>query len=112
MQLNEYQETTRLTDRTNKPFGFIAGNYMAGLAGEVGELLSPIKKVVYHEHPLDSDKLDKIKDEAGDVLCYLTKLISIFGFTLEEVAQYNIEKLQKRYPNGFDVQRSINREEK
>ena len=33
------------------------------------------------------------------------------GLYLEEVAQYNIEKLKRRYPDGFDAQHSLHREE-
>ena len=40
-----------------------------------------------------------LKDEAGDVLWYVVEVISAMGWTLEEVAQHNVEKLQNLYNN-------------
>ena len=50
-------------------------------------------------------------EEAGDVLWYIAELAAGLNATLEEVAQHNIDKLKKRYPQGFDPQRSIHRPE-
>ena len=69
-----------------------------GLAGEVGEVVELIKKDRYHGLPLDADKL---RSEVGDVLWYLTDLCAQAGFTLADAAQANVDKLRKRYPNGF-----------
>lgn len=33
------------------------------------------------------------------------------GVTLEYVAQHNVDKLMKRYPDGFDSERSVHRPE-
>lgn len=33
------------------------------------------------------------------------------GITMDEVMQHNVEKLLRRYPNGFESEKSINREE-
>jgi NTP pyrophosphatase (non-canonical NTP hydrolase) len=79
-----------------------------GIAGESGEIVDLIKKVLYHEHELDSAKLCK---EIGDLLWYLVLLCETTGLTLEQVMEANVEKLRKRYPEGFDVQRSQQREE-
>ena len=48
--------------------------------------------------------------ELGDVLWYVSELASGLGATLEEIAERNIEKLYKRYPDGFATERSVNRE--
>ena len=69
-----------------------------GLAGEAGEVVDYLKKVLYHGKPLNREKL---KDELGDVLWYLSEVYSTFSIRLEDVAVGNIEKLRKRYPNGF-----------
>lgn len=69
-----------------------------GLAGEVGEVVDIIKKDRYQAQPLDREKL---KNEIGDVLWYLTNLTASLGMTLQEVAESNSAKLRKRYPDGF-----------
>ena len=79
-----------------------------GLAGEAGEVADYIKKVFGHGHTLDAEKLKK---ELGDVLWYVSDICSKFGFSLDEVAKLNVEKLKARYPNGFSQAMSQNRKE-
>lgn len=79
-----------------------------GVAGESGEVADIIKKHVYHGHALN---MDKLIDEIGDVLWYLTVLAKSQHYDLGEVMERNIEKLRKRYPQGFDEERSKNRVE-
>ena len=76
-------------------------NGVLGLAGEAGECCDIVKKYKYQGHELDKEHL---KDELGDVLWYIAE-------TLEEVAEYNLNKLHKRF-NGekFIKEKSINRE--
>lgn len=50
-----------------------------------------------------------IKGNISKVLKSLYFLIKFAGLTIEEVAEANIEKLKARYPEGFDVEKSINR---
>lgn len=69
-----------------------------GLNGEAGEVADLIKKWAWHGKPLDSER---IKDELGDCLWYLSDIASAFGLNLDDVAQHNIDKLMKRYPHGF-----------
>ena len=77
-----------------------------GLAGEAGEAADLLKKVLFHNHPLDRTKLTK---ELGDVLWYLSLCAHVAGLSLEDVAKANILKLRSRYPEGFDPNRSLNR---
>lgn len=81
-------------------------NFSMGLAGEAGEACDAVKKIVFHGHSLDQDKL---RDELGDVMWYLAMFAKTCGLTLEEIAEANIEKLRQRYPEGFEPDRSINR---
>ena len=85
----------------------IVSNMCMGIAGEAGELVDCVKKVLYHGHEYDRGK---VIAEAGDVLWYLTALLNKADISLEEVVNYNKAKLRKRYPDGFDPQRSVNRE--
>lgn len=69
-----------------------------GLAGEAGEVADHIKKGVFHRHGIDKDKLKK---ELGDNLWYIAALCTKLGVTLEDVMELNIDKLRKRYPDGY-----------
>ncbi len=70
-----------------------------GVAGEAGEVADLLKKHLFHGKPLDRNLLAK---ELGDVLWYLAACCEVAGLDLGMVASANMEKLAKRYPNGFN----------
>lgn len=109
MGFNEYQrQCERTADRQNTdPFKFLTEKAL-GIIGEAGEIGDYLKKVLCHGHPMDTKKLT---DEAGDLLWYLSTVLTTYDITLEQVALHNIEKLRKRYPEGFSTEASINRKE-
>lgn len=69
-----------------------------GLAGEVGELIEPLKKHLFHGKPIDNHHLIA---EAGDILWYLNGLLITLGSSVEAAMEHNIKKLNDRYPGGF-----------
>ena len=77
-----------------------------GLAGESGEVIDMIKKRLFQGHTIDQEKL---LDEMGDVYWYYTLILQTMGYSLQEVMSCNIAKLRRRYPGGFEVERSVNR---
>ena len=77
-----------------------------GISGEAGEVTDYIKKVLFHGHELDRVRLAK---ELGDIMWYIALLSDAIGIDMETVAAMNVEKLKKRYPEGFDKDKSINR---
>ncbi|QSQ14068.1 nucleoside triphosphate pyrophosphohydrolase family protein [Myxococcus landrumensis] len=77
-----------------------------GLTGEAGECADLVKKHVGHGHALDKEKAAK---ELGDTLWYVAVIAARLGYTLETVAQMNVDKLRKRYPEGFSSAASIAR---
>lgn len=79
-----------------------------GLAGEMGEVIDHIKKAVYHGHDISYTELEK---EFGDVMWYFYNLMSDLGIDPDMARQLNIEKLRRRYPEGFSEEASQNREE-
>ena len=108
MNFNEYQKLAQRT--SSKKISAIDKvlNGVMGLNGEAGECIDILKKYFFQGHDLDADKLI---DELGDVLWYIAETCTGIGVTMEEVAIRNIEKLRKRYPHGFETERSINRNE-
>lgn len=108
LDFNEYQKAAfdLISEDGRKD---MVTNGVLGLAGESGECCDIVKKFKFQGHDLDKEHL---KDELGDVLWYIAETASGLGITLEEVAQYNLDKLHKRYHgNKFHKEDSINREE-
>lgn len=56
-------------------------------------------------------RTEKVIDEVGDLLWFAAELCDCLGVTMEYVCEANIAKLRKRYPNGFDAERSVHRDE-
>lgn len=105
MDLNTYQfsaAATAGTGPTRLPTAAL------GLSGEAGEVCDHVKKHIGHGHPLDTEK---IAAELGDVLWYVADLATQLGLSLSMIAHHNLEKLRRRYPNGFTPEASINRKE-
>ncbi len=105
MTPNEYQKLALRTANEQTSDGMIL-NGALGLAGESGEVADHLKKHLFQGHDLDKRHLAK---ELGDVCCYIAVCAKGLGFTMEQVMQMNVDKLKKRYPNGFEADRSINR---
>ncbi len=80
-----------------------------GLTGEAGEFADLMKKTHGHGHEFDEAAREHAAKELGDVLWYLSVLAQSIGFKLSQIATMNINKLLKRYPNGFSVKRSMHR---
>lgn len=75
-----------------------------GLGGESGEVIELIKKHLFHDQPLD---LEKLRKELGDVLWYVAAIATGAGLALDDVAEANVAKLMKRYPGGFSPAASV-----
>ena len=107
LTLNDYQRMARRTAGTKGKSDKME-EALFGLSGEVGELCDHYKKYMHQGHDIDYDHM---AEETGDVMLYLAEIADALGVTLEDIARRNIEKLRNRYPDGFDPERSRNREE-
>ena len=114
MRTNDGNATNRLlnltlSDTTENGIGEDTGtilNACLGLSGEVGEFNDMIKKWIFHEKDLDEEHLKK---ELGDIMWYIAMMCHAFRWSLDETMHMNIDKLQARYPNGFDTDSANNR---
>lgn len=75
------------------------GHFTVGLVTESAELLDAYKKAKWYGRKLDTVN---IKEEIGDVMWYLVQLCDEVGYSLDEAKVDNIQKLKKRYPDGFE----------
>lgn len=111
MELNEYQRramTTCMSSSENFTYMFL------NLVGEVGEFASKVAKGVRKQKVrVDENKISVTNDslelvtcegelakEAGDILWQLSGLCSILGWSLEDIAQMNLDKLAARKAIG------------
>ena len=82
-----------------------------GMGSELGEFSEIVKKIIFQGKPLTIDEHYHMKRELGDILWYWSNACTALGYSAEDVMQENIDKLEKRYPNGFEQTRSENRAE-
>ena len=107
MTINEYQKLAMTTLNPELDTKDVLINGVMGLCGESGDAIDIVKKWLAQGHELDKEKLAK---ELGDIAWYLAETAWALEIPLEEILQANIDKLKKRYPQGFDSKRSVHRE--
>jgi len=106
MDINEYQKLAMTTLNRELSSKEILINGVMGLCGESGEAINIVKKYVAQGHDLDKEHLAK---ELGDIAWYLAETATALGISLEIILQMNIDKLKKRYPDGFSSEKSKER---
>ena len=106
MTINEYQKLAMTTLNPELSRKDVLINGVMGLCGEAGEAIDIVKKHLAQNHPLDKEHL---LEELGDIAWYLAETAYALDSDLESVLQANIDKLKKRYPEGFDTERSLER---
>lgn len=106
MTANEYQKLAMTTLNRSLDKKDVLINSVMGLCGESGEAIDIVKKHLFQGHELDKEKLAK---ELGDIAWYLAEAATALDMELDDIFAANIEKLRKRYPEGFDSEKSIYR---
>lgn len=104
MNVNEYQELAMTTLNPELSRKEVLINSVMGLCGESGEAIDIVKKWMAQGHELDKQHLAK---ELGDIAWYLAEAATALEIPLEDIFQSNIDKLKKRYPEGFEVKKSL-----
>lgn len=99
LTFNGYQAGAMRTWNVHTPRREQVANACMGLAGEVGEVIEPLKKHLYHGK--GAPDVVALTKELGDVLYYLSVVAALFNVSLQDVADTNKAKLDARWPNGF-----------
>ena len=82
-----------------------------GMQSETGEFAEIVKKCVFQGKALDAASKSHLMRELGDISWDWSQGGMSLGYSPSQVIEENIKKLEKRYPNGFEVFRSENRAE-
>ena len=103
MDFNTYQKEALCTDRvpTHSSADDAASLMvpMLGLAGETGQLLSEYKK---HLRDGEAHRLfkERVVEELGDLLWYISNVASKFDIRLSDIAAANLTKVRERWTTG------------
>jgi len=97
-----------LEDSANLPRLLTA---VIGMQSETGEFAEIVKKCIFQGKALNEETKFHLMRELGDIIWYWSQGVMSLGYTPSEVITENINKLEKRYPNGFEAFRSENRAE-
>ena len=106
MFVNEYQTLAARTIATSDT-KTMRDHAMMGMVSEMGELFGLYQKV-YQGHSFDEEHAKK---ELGDLLWMIAEYCTSMGWYLADVMTMNIEKLKARYPDGFDPEKSLHRQD-
>ena len=100
MDFNDYQTKSR------KTAGYPAIGHPViyptlGLVNEAGEVAGKIKKVFRDKDgQINAETRDALKAELGDVLWYIAQVATELDLSLNDIAEYNINKLYDRLERG------------
>lgn len=102
MNLNDYQDECHKTDKSPERGSFMGLLYTTiAMGGEVGEFQNKVKKVIRDNEGQVNESIRKdLASELGDVLWYAATMAAHLDYSLEEIAQMNLDKLAKRYAEG------------
>ena len=82
-----------------------------GISAEGGEFAEIVKKCIFQGKPMDDEAQYHMKRELGDIMWYIAQACIALSISLEDVLDTNIQKLEARYPDGFEAFRSEHRKE-
>lgn len=97
MTLNEYQDEAKQTRGAQCDRLYLA----VKLQEEAAEAAQPVVKEHYHNKPVD---VGHLMDELGDLMWYVATLADEFGWSLQNVAEYNVLKIRQRHGTQYSSQ--------
>lgn len=93
-----YQRQANRTAKKGPDLNYNLNHAALGLAGEAGEFVDAVKKSVIYGKPLD---VANLREEMGDLLWYIALACDALGVTMQDIAQENVNKLKRRYPDAY-----------
>lgn len=109
MEIQEFQKLSIRTLNNSLSEKEQLANMVIGASCEFSEAGDSIKKYLFQGHELDKKH---IEEELGDTMFYICNLATLLNISMENVLEQNVEKLNKRYKNGFSYKASIDRVDK
>lgn len=103
-----YQQTAARTINKDLYPEEIEMHALHGMAGEIGELHSLYQKA-FQGHKFDEEHAKK---ELGDLLWFIAEYCTVMNWDLADVMLTNLGKLAARFPDGFEAEKSLNRDPK
>ena len=106
MQISDYSKQALSTDsfddtKPKDPGSHAFLSKILGLTGEAGEVAEKMKKILRDKDgQMTEDDKREIAKELGDILWYINSTARYLGFSLEEVAQMNLDKVLSRKARG------------
>ena len=96
MELHEYQQQARRTEKKTYAAGSDITVPILGLAGEVGELINEYKKYL-RDGDAHERFPERVSEELGDILWYVAHTATKFDLDLNQVAEQNLQKTRARW---------------
>ena len=111
MNFDEYQkQATKTAQFKGRTREYAIMYSCMGLAGETGEVIEKVKKVMRNNYgKMSAEERYQIKMEIGDVLWYLSQVARFSGVSLEDAAKANVKKLADRRKRGVISSEGDNR---
>ncbi|MBQ9211107.1 MAG: nucleotide pyrophosphohydrolase [Clostridia bacterium] len=106
MTIREYAKAAGRTINPKLSMLDVRNHALFEMASELGEVHAIYQKQLQGHEVVK----DHLIEELGDLMWGVMELCFAEKIDPQEVFEYNIDKLLKRYPDGFDPERSIHRE--
>lgn len=105
LTIRDYFKQAKYTMNPELTFDQVKHHALLGMCSECGEIHGLYQKT-YQGHEL---RLDSVIDELGDLMWFVMELCYAEHIDPQEVLEFNMHKLNQRYPEGFSAERSRNR---
>ena len=79
---------------------------VTGIYEEAAQIADAVKKYAYQGHTIEKYE---IMLGLNRIMHRIARRMFDYGYSMDDVMRGNVEKLLKRYPNGFEADRSIHR---
>lgn len=101
MTFDEYQEKALTTIISTNDELKDTLHWVLGINGEAGEVAEKVKKIIRDQNGnISEENKEELAKEIGDVLWYLAVFAHQLGYSFEDVAKANLEKLSSRKERG------------